>query len=184
MNDLTHLADLVRIRNYVNNSVSQITGRPAETGQIAEYLAGQIFDIDLHETFVFKASDGKFRSPVSIADKSVNVKYRSSSSRRLNLVESRDPHDHPAYYLAFRGPKMPKAPANERTLPLVIEAVYLFSSAELVQSLIADGVNQIGPSVRKEYWDKAMIYPAQVNQTLILTEEQRAALRLFAPQPA
>ena len=184
MNDLTHLADLIRIRNYVNNSVSRITGRPAETGQIAEYLAAHIFPIDLHETFVEKASDGHFRPPSPLAGKTVNVKYRSSSSRRLNLVESRDLGHHPDYYLAFREPKLPKAPANERTLPLVIEAVYLFKAAELIPALIVDGVSRIGPSVRKEYWRAAMIYPEQVNQALILTEGQRDALRLFAPQSA
>ena len=41
----------------------------------------------------------------------------------------------------------------------------------------------VASSVRKHLWNAAMIYPEQVNQTLILTDEQRNALALFAPLP-
>jgi hypothetical protein len=180
--DLTHLADLIRIRNYVNNSVSRIISRPAETGHLTEYIASQIFDIELHASAVNKASDGCFRSPAALAGCSVNVKYRSSSSRRLNIENSANLDDHPAYYLAFRGPKLPSGPASEKTLPLVIVAVFLFRAAELIPALVAEGGTNIGPSVKSVYWQAAMIYPEQVNQALVLSEEQRAALRLFAPQ--
>jgi hypothetical protein len=179
--DLTHLADLIRIRNYVNNSVSQIIGRPAETGHLTEYIASRIFDVELHSTAVNKASDGLFRSPAGLAGCSVNVKYRSSSSRRLNIENSAELRNHPDYYLAFRGPKLPSEPASEKTLPLVIDAVYLFCSAELIPALVAEGVANIGPSVKSLYWQAAMIYPEHVNRALILSQEQRAALALFAP---
>jgi hypothetical protein len=181
MQDLTHLADLIRIRNYVNNSISRYIGRPAETGHLTEYIASQIFDIALHPTAVNKASDGCFRSPSSLESKSVNVKYRSSSTRRLNIENSAELADHPDYYLAFRGPKLLKGPASEKTLPLVIEAVFLFESKALIQALVAEGGPNIGPSVKSIHWQAAMIYPEQVNPALILSEEQHAALALFAP---
>lgn len=183
MNDLTHLADLVRIRNTVKSSVSRIIGRPAETGHLTEYIASQIFDIELHGSAVHKASDGVFRFPSSLAGFSVNVKYRSTSSRRLNIENSSTLTHHPHYYLAFRGPNVSKGPTNEKTLPLVIAAVYLFFSAELIPALVADGGANVGPSVKSEYWAQAMLYPEQVNQALILTDAQRAALALFAPAP-
>jgi hypothetical protein len=179
--DLTHLADLIRIRNYVNNSVSRIIGRPAETGHLTEYIASQIFDIELHPTAVHKASDGTFRSPSALVGCSVNVKYRSSSSRRLNIENSADLGHHPEYYLAFRGPKLPSGPASEKTLPLVIDAVYLFRSVELIPALMAEEGANIGPSVKSIHWQAAMIYPEQVNRSLTLSDEQRAALALFAP---
>ena len=182
MQDLTHLADLIRIRNYVNNSVSNIIGGPAETGRIAEFVAAQIFDIELARTFVNKAIDGWFRSPASLASASVNVKYRSRSSKRLDNENSADPNDHPRYYLAFRGPKLLKGPASEKTLPFVIDSVYIFDSQELIPSLVAKGGAHIGPAVKLVHWQQAMIYPEQVNQALILTDEQRAALQLFAPR--
>ena len=39
----------------------------------------------------------------------------------------------------------------------------------------------IATSIRKHLWQAAMIYPEQVNRTLVLSEEQRTALALFAP---
>ena len=182
MQDLTHLADLIRIRNFVNSSVSRIIRGPAETGRIAEFVAGQIFDIKLAETFVKKAIDGWFRPASPLAGRSVNVKYRSSSSKRLNIENSPFLADHPDYYLAFRGPNVSKGPTSEKTLPLVIEAVFLFASHELIPALAAEGGTHIGPSVKSIDWQQAMIYPEQVNQALILTDEQRAALQLFAPR--
>ena len=183
MQDLTHLADLIRIRNYVNNSVSKIIEGPAETGRIAEFVAAQIFDIDLAETFVNKAIDGWFRSPPALACASVNVKYRSSSSKRLNIENSPDLNNHPHYCLALRGPKLLKGPASEKTLPFVIDSVFLFDSHELIPALVAEGSAHIGPAVKAIYWQQAMIYPTQVNQALVLNGEQRAALALFAPLP-
>jgi len=182
VNDLTHLADLIRIRNFVNSSVSYIIGPPAETGHITEYLSSQIFDIDLHPIAAYAISDGTFRSSAVLNGKSVNVKYRSIASKRLNIENSADLARHPDYYLAFRGPTATKGPASEKTLPLVISAVYLFEAAVLIPALEAEGGANIGPSVKAKHWEPAMIYPVQVNQTLILTDEQRATLALFAPQ--
>jgi hypothetical protein len=181
MEELVHLADLIRIRNFVNSSVSRFIQAPAETGRIAEFVAAEIFDIDLAKTFVNVAIDGWFRRSSDLQCKSVNVKYRSSLSLRLNLINSRDLGDHPDFYLAFRGPVIPKAPSNEKMLPFVIESVYLFSAEELINGLMAEGYAKFGLTVKKKYWDAAMIYPEQVNLTLILTPEQRTALALFAP---
>jgi hypothetical protein len=173
---------LIRIRNFVNGSVSLITGGPAETGRIAEFVAAQIFDIELAAIFVNKAIDGWFSTSTPLAGRSVNVKYRSSSSKRLNIENSPLLADHPDYYLAFRGPGTSKEPTSEKMLPFVIEAVYLFASRELIPALVSEGGATIGPSVKTVHWQAAMIYPQQVNQVLILTDEQRAALALFAPR--
>ena len=181
MEDLTHLADLIRIRNFVNSSVSKIIRGPAESGRIAEYVASQIFDIKLAEIFVEKAIDGYFEPSSPLAGQSVNVKFRSSSSRRLNLIDSGDLAHHPRYYLAFRGPTIPKSLGHEKMLPFVIEVVYLFSAPDLIAAMQAEGEIKFGPAIKKQYWDRAKIYPQQVNEDLILTDEQRAALALFAP---
>ncbi len=141
-----------------------------------------MFDIQLAEKFVNKAIDGWFRTPAALACASVNVKYRSSSSKRLDIKNSVDLNDHPRFYLAFRGPKLLKGPASEKTLPFVIDAVYLFDSHELIPAILAEGGANIGSAVKAVYWKATQIYPEQVNQALILSDEQRAALRLFAPQ--
>src|SRR5690242_3582032 len=86
MQDLTHLADLIRIRNFVNSSVSRIINHPAEVGHIAEYLMGVILDIELNAVTNAKATDGTFRGG-ALAGKSMNVKFRAAQSRLLNLEE-------------------------------------------------------------------------------------------------
>ena len=181
VDDLNHLADLIRIRNFINASVGRIIQGPAETGRIAEFVASQIFDIELADTFVNKSVDGWFRSPAQLKETSVNVKYRSTLSRRLNLIDSSDLSNHPEFYLAFRGPFIAKGPAADKVLPFLIESVYLFAAEQLISAMTAEGYRSFGPSVRKKFWDAAMIYPEQVNQTLILTDQQRAALALFSP---
>jgi hypothetical protein len=181
MKDLIHLADLIRIRNFVNASVGRSIRGPAETGRIAEFVASEIFDIELEEKFVTKAIDGKFRSPLNLKGATVNIKYRSSSSLRLNLINSDDPSDHPDFYLALRGPFVAKSPNSEKVLPFVINSVYLFSATSLIERMKAEGYMTFGPSVKKAYWDESMIYPKQVNPALVLSDEQRATLAHFAP---
>lgn len=183
MNDLTHLADLIRIRNVVNSSVSRIIGMPAETGNIAEFVAAAIFDFQFappNSAII----DGVFTDQSPLAGKTANVKYRSTAHRRLNLANSADLALHPDFYLALRGPATAKDPTSETTLPFLIDSVYLFASAVLIPKIVAEGKPNIGPNVGVNHWKCARIYPEQVNQTLILNDEQRAALRLFAPQPA
>jgi hypothetical protein len=62
MHEYAHLSDLVKIRNFVNGQIASIIHRPAEVGHLAEYLMAGIFDIQLHDTAVHKASDGYFRN--------------------------------------------------------------------------------------------------------------------------
>ena len=146
MKDLIHLADLIRIRNFVNASVGRSIRGPAETGRIAEFVASEIFDIELEEKFVTKAIDGKFRSPLNLKGATVNIKYRSSSSLRLNLINSDDPSGHPDFYLALRGPFVAKSPNSEKVLPFVINSVYLFSATSLIERMKAEGYMTFGQS--------------------------------------
>ena len=76
-----------------------------------------MFDIQLAEKFVNKAIDGWFRTPAALACASVNVKYRSSSSKRLDIKNSVDLNDHPRFYLAFRGPKLSRGQQAKRHSP-------------------------------------------------------------------
>jgi len=63
----------------------------------------------------------------------------------------------------------------------LIAGVFLFDVRVLVDAIQARG-SQIGiaTSVPQQYWDAAEIYPVQRNARLILSEEQRAQLALFA----
>ena len=180
MEDLVHLADLIRIRNFVNSSVSRIINHPAEVGHIAEYLMGEIFHIALHDNANAKASDGVFREG-PLQGQTVNVKFRAARQRKLNLEEFIDPLLHAHFYLAVQGPRSASRRSKGRELPFLIEADYLFTSSALIPQIEKPGHETIGKSVPTSLWKAAMIYPEQVNQALILTPEQRNALALFAP---
>lgn len=180
VNDLTHLADLIRIRNFVNSSISKIINHPAEVGHIAEYLLGKILDIELHDAANIKATDGIFRTG-ALAGKSVNVKYRAAQNRLLNLEEVLDPSLHAHFYLAVQGPKSPSKRSAGRELPFLIDSMYLFESTVLIPRITKPGQEHLGRFVPTALWQEAMVYPEQINQALILTDEQKAALTLFAP---
>jgi hypothetical protein len=181
MQDLTHLADLIRIRNYVNSSVSRIINHPAEVGHIAEYLMGVILDVELNDVPNAKATDGVF-SGGALAGKSVNVKYRAAQSKLLNLEEFLDPSLHAHFYLSVQGPKSASKTSAGRELPFVVSSIYLFESSALIPQIAKPGKADLGRFVPTALWQAAMIFPQQVNQALILSDEQRAALALFAPQ--
>jgi hypothetical protein len=181
MQDLTHLADLIRIRNFVNSRVSRIINHPAEVGHIAEYLMGVILDIELNAAANAKATDGVFRDG-ALTGRSVNVKYRAAQSRLLNLEEFLDPLLHADFNLSIQGPKSASKTSAGRELTFVIESIFLFESSVLIPQIVEPGKPGLGRFVPAALWEAAMIYPDQVNQTLIVREEQRTALALIAPQ--
>jgi hypothetical protein len=64
--------------------------------------------------------------------------------------------------------------------PWIIESVFLFDAHKLNEVLRERNV-KIGPatSVIGVLWDRAEIFPRQVNNMLLLSEEQRSLLALF-----
>ena len=183
MDDLTHLADLLARRNLIDMEIARVIGRPAHPGHIGEFLAARVFDIDLHQSASSRASDGVFRNG-ELAGRSVNIKLYSKQSSLLDMVSSDDPAFHPDFYLVMSGPAAPPASSRGTYSPLVIASIHLFDTPSLLKDLkTSPRVVKIGiaTSVRKHLWQAAMIYPEQVNPALILSEEQHAALALFAP---
>ncbi|MXY22284.1 MAG: hypothetical protein F4Y49_13240 [Dehalococcoidia bacterium] len=60
-NELELLADLIKQRNAIDRDISEISGRPAERGPLGEFIAAEIFDIELQEAANYRGSDGVFR---------------------------------------------------------------------------------------------------------------------------
>jgi phosphoglycolate phosphatase-like HAD superfamily hydrolase len=70
-----------------------------------------------------------------------------------------------------------------QTRPWIIEGVYLFDAQALVDELKRRGVKLgIATSIRQRLWAEAEIYPAQRCGLLELSDEQRAALKLFGAE--
>ena len=71
MNQLIELVALLRQYNQIGSQIAAIIGRPAQIGHIGEFIASQIFDIELEKIANAKAIDGRFRVG-ALAGKSVN----------------------------------------------------------------------------------------------------------------
>ena len=59
---LLQLAELLRIRNELDARISQLTGRSARPGDVGEFIASRVFDIELAATATQAGYDGRFRS--------------------------------------------------------------------------------------------------------------------------
>lgn len=172
---LIRLAELIRERNETSAEIAALIGRPALFGHVGEYLASSIFDIQLEESASSKGIDGHFRAG-PLAGKSVNVKWYGKQESLLDIT----PRWLPDFYLVMTGPKSSAASSRGTTRPWLIEYVYLFDAKMLVSEL-SDRKLKIGiaTSVRQCYWKDAEIYPHQINQEYILSEEQKKMLRQF-----
>jgi hypothetical protein len=173
--DLKCLADLLRRYNAIGNEIAGVIGRPAERGHVGEYIAAHIFGIALEGSARKRARDGRFMTG-ALADHTVNVKWYGKQEGVLDLHARKPPH----YYLALTGPAGSAASSRGATRPWVIQSVYLFDAARLLEDLRARGVKiRTGSSVRRELWEAAEIYPTARNGTLVLSQEQRDLLALF-----
>lgn len=177
---IEQLAELLKQRNEIDKFLSQLIGRPASPGHVGEFIAAEIFDIELHPSATTKASDGIFRSG-PIGGRTVNVKLYGKRSSLLDLVSSPNPADHPDFYLVLTGPTSNATTSRGALLTTAIDNVYLFNSYDLVQEQLRRGVKLgIASSMVNRSWQAAMIYPTSINTQLVLNARQRELLSLFA----
>jgi hypothetical protein len=175
VDDLTQLADLIKKRNLLEREITALVGRPAEIGHIGEYIASRVFHIALEESASHKSIDGRFRDG-PLKERTVNIKWYARREGLLDIT----PDALPDYYLVLTGPKSGAVTSRGQVRPWTIENVFLFDAQTLVDELKHGGVKiGVATSVRQHLWAKAEIYPAQRNDLLELSEEQREALMLF-----
>lgn len=176
--DLGRVAALIAERNAVDAEIAAITGRPVVAGHLGEWIAAQIFDIELETSAVAKALHGRFRSG-PLAGRTLNVKWYGKEESLLDVSEDERLH----YYLVMTGPRCSAASSRGATRPLLIPSVYLFDAAQLLNELRSRGVKiGVATSVRRAQWDSAEIYPSGRNPALAVTDEQRGLLAQFAGQ--
>lgn len=187
MNDLQSLVELLTERNAIDERIARLIGRPSTTGHIGEYIAAKIFDITLVNSASNRSYDGHF-SVGELTGRTVNTKFYTKQEGILDLPKDADllPELLPDYYLVLTGAKLAAMSSKGTHRPLVIESIFLFDAQKLVQALKMR-INKKGESVKvgvatsvaKQFWDEAEIYPAQRNNTLVLTSEQKNFLALF-----
>ena len=172
---LVQLADLLSEMNSIGEKISEITQRPATIGHTGEYIAAEIFDIELEESANAKGIDGHFRSG-TLAGRTVNVKWYSKLEYMLDI----NPGALPDYFLVMTGPKGQAVSSRGGIRPWLINYVFLFNAAELVTELTARGVKiGVASSVRKHEWQAAEIYPNRRSMVYRLSDEQMATILAF-----
>ncbi len=172
MSDLEWLASLIKSRNAIDAKIATIIGRTAQAGNIGEHIAAVVFKIALEEAGRNRGYDGRFTHG-ELAGRTVDVQWHPRHDGQLNIKSDAFPD----YYLVFTGSEAAAGPAS----PWLIETVFLFHAHELLNALRERGV-QIGSgtSVTGPLWERAEIYPVPRNNRLLLSDEERRMLLLFA----
>lgn len=166
---MTRVAGLIQERNRIDAELSACIGRPALSGHLGEWIAAQIFGVELERQVTAKGIDGRLPD-----GRTVDVKWYLKREGLLDLCEQG-----PDLYLVLTGPKAPAASSRGAVRPMVVDAVYLFDAPAVVADLRARGRKiGIASSVRGELWEAAEIYPRH-NPAFVVTEEQRDLLALL-----
>lgn len=176
---LGELAQLIQQRNALEVAIARMTGRPAHLGALGEFIAAEIFDIQLATSGSNKGHDGWFRSG-PLAGKTTNIKWYARQEWTLDIREAALPDT----FLVLAGPRRAAQADIAGTRAWHIETVYFFDAVELVARLRARSLTPgTASSVATPFWIDAEIHPQQTNRQFLLSEEQRQALALFAPPP-
>lgn len=179
MNDqrVKRIAELLRERNAVDAEIAAIMHRPMTSGHLGQWIASQVFDIELEPTATAKAIDGRFRSG-PLQGRTVNIKWYLKREGLLDMSES----DQLDYYLVLTGPPSGAVSSHGGTRPWCIEGVFLFDARQLCAEQVERGVKRgTASSVLKRQWTAAEVYPAASNPLLAVTSRQADMLRLFCP---
>jgi hypothetical protein len=117
---LKRVADLIASRNEIDAHIASITGRPALVGHLGEWIAAEVFGIELEVSASAKAVDGRF-TPGPLAGRMVNIKCYGKRDGILDMTEDQTLD----YYLVLTGPRVVAQSSRGTTRPMLIDAVYL-----------------------------------------------------------
>jgi hypothetical protein len=99
---LARAAALLRKRNEIDAELARLMHRPMTSGHLGEWIAAQVFDIELEASAVAADIDGRFRSG-PLQGRTVNIKWYLKREGVLDTAES-TALDH---YLVLTGPRSP-----------------------------------------------------------------------------
>jgi hypothetical protein len=174
--DVRKMALLLRERNMIDEKIAAVIQRPMTSGHLGEWIAAQVFDIELEPSAITAAIDGRFRAG-PLQGRTVNVKWYLKREGLIDMTEW------PAldYYLILAGPASAAMSSRNGCRPWCIEAVYLFDAKELLVEQQTRMVKiGIASSVRAAQWERAEIYPRAINQVFSVSPVQVELLKLFA----
>lgn len=169
---LARAAALLRERNALDAELARLIQRPMTSGHLGEWIAAQVFDIELEASATAAGIDGRFGSG-PLQGQTVNIKWYLKREGVLDTTESAALD----YYLVLTGPQSAAVSSRGTTRPWCIQAVFLFDARQLRSEQIRRGV---ASSVLKQQWIAAEIYPSPSNAQLTVTSQQADQLKLFA----
>ena len=121
---LTRVAVLLRERNAIDGEIARHIQRPMTSGHLGEWIAAQVFDIQLETLAAAAGIDGRFRSG-PLKDRTVNIKWYLKREGLLDTTESAVLD----YYLVLTGPRSAAESSRGSTRPWCIQAVFCSYSA-------------------------------------------------------
>ena len=80
---LRQMAKLLAERAQLDEQIAEIVGRKAERGNIGEWIAAEIFDIELEQRANNAGYDGRFRSG-PLQGRSVNIKWYGADDHLID----------------------------------------------------------------------------------------------------
>jgi len=95
------------------------------SGHLGEWIASQVFDIELERSAAAAAIDGHFRSGL-LEGRTVNIKWYLNREGLLDTSES----DLLDYYLVLAGPPAAAASSRGGTRPRRIDSVFPFDASQ------------------------------------------------------
>jgi hypothetical protein len=150
---LAQAASLLRDRNAIDAELARLIQRPMTSGHLGEWIAAEVFDIELEASAVAAGIDGHFRSG-PLQGRTVNVKWYLKREGLLDTTETAALD----YYLVLTGPASAAASSRGTTRPWRIEAVFLFDARQLRSEQSMRGVKRgVASSVIKQQWTAAEI---------------------------
>jgi hypothetical protein len=96
---IRRVAQLLADRNVIDAEIAGVMGRPMASGHLGEWIASQIFGIQLEPSAVAAGIDGRFRAG-PLDGQTVNVKWYLKREGLLDLSDS----SLLDYYLVLTGP--------------------------------------------------------------------------------
>src|ERR1035437_1979762 len=172
---MRRMAQLLRERNAIDAEIAALMHRPMTSGHLGEWIASEIFDIELEPSAVAAGIDGSFRSG-PLQGQTVNIKWYLKREGLLDTSES----VRLDYSLVLAGPLSAAASSRGSTRPWRIEAVFLFDARRLRAEQVERGVKRgVASSVVKRQWEAAEIFPAPGNPIVAISPRQAEMLELF-----
>jgi hypothetical protein len=151
--EVARIAGLLTQRNAIDDAIAAVIHRPMTAGHLGEWIAAQVFDIELEQSAAAGAIDGRFRSG-PLQGRTVNVKWYLKQEGLLDMSESSALD----YYLVLTGPRSAALTSRGGTRPWRIDHVCLFHTPTLLTEQRARGVKTgVAASALKAHWNAAEI---------------------------